>query len=200
MQEIRRVCIVGAGAIGSLFAGHLGGRVETTVLTRRESHARELNCHGLRVSGQSDLHANVLASSDPGDLGDVDLVILATKATAVGESAAVLRGHFPGAAVLLVQNGLGCEEVLHSYGEWPLISGVTFMSGVKHSDTHVEYELDTETWMGPWAKGRATVAAVPSRFIKEMKLDEGVVKEDPRERLKKLRAELAARAAPVAAP
>ncbi|MBK7458675.1 MAG: UvrD-helicase domain-containing protein [Betaproteobacteria bacterium] len=49
-------------------------------------------------------------------------------------------------------------------------------------------------------KGRATVAAVPSRFIKEMKLDEGVVKEDPRERLKKLRAELAARAAPVAAP
>ncbi|MBL0297406.1 MAG: UvrD-helicase domain-containing protein [Betaproteobacteria bacterium] len=49
-------------------------------------------------------------------------------------------------------------------------------------------------------KGRDTVAAVPSRFIKEMKLDEGVVKEDPRERLKKLRAELAARAAPVAAP
>jgi ATP-dependent DNA helicase Rep len=49
-------------------------------------------------------------------------------------------------------------------------------------------------------KGRATVAAVPSRFIKEMKLDEGVVKEDPRERLKKLRAELAARAAPAAAP
>jgi ATP-dependent DNA helicase Rep len=34
---------------------------------------------------------------------------------------------------------------------------------------------------------------VPSRFIKEMKLDEAVVKEDPRERLKKLRAELAAR-------
>lgn len=151
MQQIRRVCIVGAGAIGSLFAGHLGGRVETTVLTRREAHARELNRHGLRVSGKSDLHVSVVASSDPGDLGDADLVILATKATAVEESAAVLQGHFPGAAVLLVQNGLGCEEVLHRYGEWPLISGVTFMSGVKHSDTHVEYELDTATWIGPWA-------------------------------------------------
>ena len=45
-------------------------------------------------------------------------------------------------------------------------------------------------------KGRATVAAVPSRFIKEMKLDEGVVKEDPRERLKKLRDAMAARVAP----
>jgi uncharacterized membrane protein YhhN len=41
--------------------------------------------------------------------------------------------------------------------------------------------------------GRDTVAGVPSRFIAEMKLDEVTAKEDPRERLKKLRAELAAR-------
>ncbi len=43
-------------------------------------------------------------------------------------------------------------------------------------------------------RGRETVAGVPSRFIAEMKLDEGVVKEDPRERLRKLRAQLAAAA------
>jgi ATP-dependent DNA helicase Rep len=44
-------------------------------------------------------------------------------------------------------------------------------------------------------KGRDTVAGVPSRFIAEMKLHEAVPREDPRERLKKLRAELAAKAA-----
>ena len=51
-------------------------------------------------------------------------------------------------------------------------------------------------------KGRDTVAGVPSRFIAEMKLNEGVAKEDPRERLKRLRAELAARAeaAPLSPP
>ena len=43
-------------------------------------------------------------------------------------------------------------------------------------------------------KGRETVPGVPSRFIKEMKLDEVVDKGDPRERLKKLRETLAARA------
>jgi len=43
-------------------------------------------------------------------------------------------------------------------------------------------------------KGRDTVAGLPSRFIAEMKLNEGGAKEDPRERLKRLRAELAARA------
>jgi ATP-dependent DNA helicase Rep len=39
------------------------------------------------------------------------------------------------------------------------------------------------------------VAGVPSRFVAEMKLDEVSVKEDPRERLRRLREELAARGA-----
>jgi ATP-dependent DNA helicase Rep len=47
-------------------------------------------------------------------------------------------------------------------------------------------------------RGRDTVAAMPSRFIAEMKLDEASTREDPREKLKRLRAALAARsAAPV---
>jgi len=50
------------------------------------------------------------------------------------------------------------------------------------------------SWLRRRKKGRDTVHGVPSRFIAEMKLDAGVVKEDPRERLKRLRAELAARA------
>jgi ATP-dependent DNA helicase Rep len=44
-------------------------------------------------------------------------------------------------------------------------------------------------------RGRETVAGVPSRFVAEMKLDEVSVKEDPRERLRRLREELAARGA-----
>jgi ATP-dependent DNA helicase Rep len=40
-------------------------------------------------------------------------------------------------------------------------------------------------------RGRDSVAGVPSRFIAEMKLDEGAAKEDARARLKRVRAELA---------
>ena len=43
-------------------------------------------------------------------------------------------------------------------------------------------------------RGREIIAGVPSRFIKEMKLDEVTAKEDPREKLKALRAAAAARA------
>ncbi|GAB4121025.1 MAG: UvrD-helicase domain-containing protein [Rubrivivax sp.] len=49
-------------------------------------------------------------------------------------------------------------------------------------------------------RGRETVQARPSRFIAEMKLHEAGAKEDPRERLKRLRAELAARPADPAPP
>ncbi len=44
-------------------------------------------------------------------------------------------------------------------------------------------------------RGRDTVAGVPSRFIAEMKLNEGVVKENPREQLRRLREQLAAQSA-----
>ncbi|HEY0856241.1 MAG TPA: hypothetical protein VGE16_04245, partial [Albitalea sp.] len=44
-------------------------------------------------------------------------------------------------------------------------------------------------------RGRDTVQGVPSRFIAEMKLHEVTAKEDPREKLKALRAAAAQRAA-----
>lgn len=154
-MKLERVCIVGAGTIGSLFAGHLGPIIDTTVLTRREEHAKALNDEGLRVSGKSNLHSDILASTNPSDLGEIDLLIIATKAAAVEASAKSIQGHFPNAHILMVQNGLGCEEIVKKYGDWPIISGVTFMSGTRHSDTHVEYELDTATWLGPWAESSA---------------------------------------------
>jgi len=51
------------------------------------------------------------------------------------------------------------------------------------------------SWTRRRKKGRETVAALPSRFIAEMALDKATAKEDPREKLRALRAEFAARAA-----
>jgi ATP-dependent DNA helicase Rep len=44
-------------------------------------------------------------------------------------------------------------------------------------------------------KGRETVPAQPSRFIAEMALDKTTTREDPREKLKALRAEFASKTA-----
>ncbi len=50
------------------------------------------------------------------------------------------------------------------------------------------------SWVKRRKKGRETVAGQPSRFIAEMALDKTTVKEDPREKLKALRAEFARKA------
>ena len=145
-----RICVVGAGAIGGLFAAHLATVADVLVLTRRDDHARALNEEGLKVSGRHDFTARVTAAADPRDLPDFDLAILATKTTGLEPAAESLGGRFPGATIMTVQNGLGAEEVVRRHGEWQLVSAVTFMSGTKHSDTHVEYILDTPTWLGPY--------------------------------------------------
>jgi 2-dehydropantoate 2-reductase len=133
--------------IGSLFAGHLGRVCEVSVLCRREEHARALNEHGLRVSGRNDFVTRVRAATDPAELPEPELAIVATKTTELDAAAAGLEGHWPGAAVMTVQNGLGAEQ---SFAGRRVVSAVTFMSGTRHSDTHVEYILDTETWLGPY--------------------------------------------------
>jgi 2-dehydropantoate 2-reductase len=163
-----RVLVIGAGAIGSLYAGHLARVADVSVLTRRPEQARALRDEGLRVSGKSDFTAAVFAASDPAELPECDLVILATKATQLEEAAAALAGRFPGATVMTIQNGLGAEEIVGRYGDWKLVSAVTFMSGLRHGDAHVEYELDTETWLGPYAGTQTayeTVAEIEEALV-----------------------------------
>ncbi len=147
---MERVCIVGGGVIGSLFAGHLARVCDVSVLTRRPEHANALNREGLRVSGKTELHTRVTAAVDPADLPEPDVVIVATKASGLEAAARSLQGRFPDAVVVTVLNGIGAEEVVRRHGDWSIVSGVTFMSGTRHSDTHVEYILDTETWLGPY--------------------------------------------------
>lgn len=160
MREIKQVCVVGAGAIGSLCTGHLATAADVCVLTRRKEHADQLNAKGLQISGKSRLQSKVFASTDPADLKRPDLVIIATKTTGVEQCVSTLSGHFANATFLTIQNGMGCEEVVAKFGNWPVISAVTFMSGIRHSDVHVHYELDTETWMGPWAGSGARLEDV----------------------------------------
>jgi len=144
-----RVCVAGAGVIGSLFAAHLARVCDVSVLARREEHARALSEEGLRVSGRSDFTAQVTASTDPAALVEPELVLVCCKGTDLDAVGATLAGHFPSATVMTTQNGLGADEIVGRHGDWPLLAAVTFMSGTRHADTHVEYVLDTATWIGP---------------------------------------------------
>jgi len=160
------VVVAGAGTIGSLYAAHLAQVADVGVLTRRDEHARTLNEHGLRVSGRADFTARVHASTDPDELGGADLVIVACKGGDLELLAAQLAGRFAGATLMTVQNGLGAEEVVAPRGDWPLLSAVTFMSGTRRADDHVEYVLDTATWIGPFRDTSAADAEAVAALIR----------------------------------
>jgi 2-dehydropantoate 2-reductase len=166
---LSRICVAGAGTIGSLLAAHLARVADVSVLTRRDDHARALNERGLRVSGRADFTAQLRASADPAEL-EADLVVVACKGSDLESLARRLEGHFAGATVMTVQNGLGAEEVVARHGDWPLLSSVTFMSGTRHSDVHVEYILDTATWIGPH---RGTTPA-DARRVAALLVDSGL--------------------------
>src|SRR5216683_5459639 len=147
---MKRVCIIGCGAIGSLYAAHLARVAEVWALVRRKDHADALNREGLRVSGTHNFSVKLKATTDPEDLPDFDLGIVATKATQVEESIRGAGKRFDGGAVISAQNGLGSEEIIAAHTRGHVIRGTTFMSATRHSDTHVQYELNTATWLGPF--------------------------------------------------
>jgi 2-dehydropantoate 2-reductase len=146
----KRICIVGCGAIGSLYAAHLARVAEVWAFTRRPEHARALEEKGLRVSGTHEFHVPLRATSNAAELPDCDFGIVASKATQTEEAFGPVARKFDRGAVLSAQNGLGCEEILARLTRGAVIRGTTFMSGTRHGDTHVQYELDTPTWMGPF--------------------------------------------------
>jgi 2-dehydropantoate 2-reductase len=109
-----RIAVVGAGAMGSVYAGLLGDAGnDVWAIDPWEEHIAAIRERGLRVEGASgDRVVHVNATSDPADVGEVDLVVIATKAMqvhAAAHNAGSLLG--PETVVLTMQNGLGSPEV-----------------------------------------------------------------------------------------
>ncbi len=161
------VWVIGGGVIGSLFAAHLSRVADVTLLCRRPEHAAAVSENGIRVSGRADFIGRPRASTDPAGLADAGLAIVATKANDVEAAAAQLEGRLGDGSVMTVQNGLGAEEVVRGHGPWPLLSAVTFMSGTKLADDHVEYVLDTPTWVAPYEDAPFGVAEETASLIVE---------------------------------
>lgn len=154
-----RVCIIGCGAIGSLYAAYLARVADVYAFVRRKDHAAALNEEGLTVSGKDQFTSWPRASANPSDIPECDLGIVCTKATQTAEAIQPVKDHFSRGAVLSAQNGLGGEDVIAEHVGGYIMRGTTFMSGTRHSDTRVQLELDRPIWIGPY-EPRATPYAL----------------------------------------
>ncbi|HET7185765.1 MAG TPA: ketopantoate reductase family protein [Terriglobales bacterium] len=160
---MKRVLIVGCGAIGSLYAAHLARVADVWALVRRDEHARILNDRGIQVTGKRNFVARIHATAEPRQLPDIDIAIVATKATHTRKAFAPVARICDRAAVVSAQNGLGSEELLVELTRGYVMRATTFMSGTRHSDCDVELELDQYTWLGPFE-----AAGTPFSLVKEV--------------------------------
>lgn len=123
-----RIAIIGTGAMGSVYAGLLADAgLDVWAVDSWDDHIEAIRRDGLRVSGASgDRVVRLQASTDAGDVGRADLVIIATKAGAVEDAAgAAKRILAPDGIVLTIQNGLGsAERVAAIVGEERTMIGV----------------------------------------------------------------------------
>ena len=147
-----KICILGCGAVGSIFGAHLARQsgVEVFALDVWVAHVRAINERGLRLSGAADFTARLKASTRPEELPRCDFGIVATKSIHTRSAIERAKNLFgEESAVCSVQNGVGNEEILAEHVRY-VIRGTTFPAGHVLEPGHVSFDIAGDTWIGPF--------------------------------------------------
>jgi 2-dehydropantoate 2-reductase len=156
-----RVCVVGCGAVGSLFAANLAtlDDVEVWAYDLSREHVDAMNRDGLRLTGAGEVLSHPRATADPSELPMCDFGIVATKAMHTDAAIAAAAHAFVDGCVATVQNGIGNEEVLAEHVE-RVIRGTTFPAGKLTAPGVVHWDVKGDTTLGPFEPRPAPFAEV----------------------------------------
>jgi 2-dehydropantoate 2-reductase len=129
-----RIAVMAAGAVGGYFGARLAAAGHDVSFIARGEHLRAIRTRGLRVeSPLGDLHIRgAKATSEPRDVGEVDVVLFAVKLWDT-EVAATAARPLVGAStrVLTLQNGVDSVERLQPIlGEDRVVGGTTHMASL----------------------------------------------------------------------
>ena len=156
-----RVCVVGCGAVGSLFAANLAtlDDVEVWAYDLAQAHVDAINAVGLRLTGAGEVVSRLRATGDAAELPSCDFGIVATKAMHTEGAIAATAHAFADGCVATVQNGIGNEEVLALHVE-RVIRGTTFPAGKITEPGVVQWDVKGETTLGPFEPKPAPAAEI----------------------------------------
>lgn len=150
------VAVVGSGAIGLYYGGRLaaaGGNVKFLVRSDFEAMAR----NGLRiqsVDGDFEL-PNPQIYQNTGDMGPVDLVIVAWKTTSNHQLEGILAPLLHAETqVLTLQNGLGnCERIAEIVGPERVLGGLCFVCINRNAPGVISHSAGGRISLGEWRRG-----------------------------------------------
>jgi 2-dehydropantoate 2-reductase len=146
-----RICIIGCGAVGSLFAANLAQLedVEVWAYDPYREHVDAINERGLRLSGAGEVVGRLRATVDAAELPACDVGIVATKAMHTEAAVAATAHAFADGSVASVQNGVGNEEAIAEHVA-RVIRGTTFPAGKLLEPGHVQWDVKGDTTFGPF--------------------------------------------------
>jgi 2-dehydropantoate 2-reductase len=156
-----RVCIVGCGAIGGLYAAYLAqlDDVEVWAYDVSREHVDAINNDGLRLTGHIDLVGRVHARTEAADIPECAFGIVATKGTFTEPAIRATGSVFRDGAVCSVQNGIGNEEVIAARVP-RVMRGVTIPAGRVAGPGVIHVDALGTTWIGPFEPRPASMDEV----------------------------------------
>jgi 2-dehydropantoate 2-reductase len=123
-----RIAVFGAGGLGGYFGARLAAQGHEVALVARGSHRDALRSRGLTVvSPTENLHVTeVVATDDPTEIGEVDLVLLGVKTWQLPPALTTMKPLVGNAtAVVTLQNGVEApDQVAAEYGRASVLPGV----------------------------------------------------------------------------
>jgi len=143
------VVVLGAGAIGSLYAAKLAAGNDVTVIGR-PNHVAEIERDGLRVIGKETFTARVRALAAVPPLEARTLVLLTTKVNDNRTAAAALAGEVREDTVALcVQNGLHGEEIVKEVlgARCLVLRAITQCGAIFREPGVVDFKIGGETYV-----------------------------------------------------
>jgi 2-dehydropantoate 2-reductase len=168
--DFQSVAIVGSGAIGLYYGGRLA-QAGNDVRFLARSDADALARDGLEVrSVHGDFHLpHVQVARAPQEIGPVDLVIVAWKATANSHLAEILPPLLHDSTqVLTLQNGLGnCETIANLTGSERVLGGLCFVCINRITPGTISHTAGGRVSIGEWSTGLPGRAETIARRFKQ---------------------------------
>src|SRR5262245_10313534 len=143
------VVVLGAGAIGSLYAAKLAARNDVTVIARPD-HVAAIERDGLRVVGRETFTCRVRALAAPPPLEPQTLVLLTTKVNGNRAAAVSLAERLRDDTIILcVQNGLRGEEIVKAAVGSPclVLRAITQFGAIFREPGVVDFKVGGETYV-----------------------------------------------------
>jgi 2-dehydropantoate 2-reductase len=169
----RSILVVGAGAIGGLYAAYLAKVADVAVLDTNAAHVEAIRRDGLKLSGATESVTRLPAFAHAAEMGPrrFDAAIILVKSRATESAFHAIHPVLEGRPLLVTfQNGMGNEELLESLSDLDVAHGVSFEAARYEGPGRVHHLVHGEdSWLGP---ARGTLEAL--RWLGELMTQSGI--------------------------